>query len=112
MNTSITSSRNRANNFRRWAVGQINEAGRRYTEGSVRTYIAHLRNFEKRLVPHALEGTRIPSDLFELSNRLELRTAVSEIRILPGFGEFIAENHGSFEAAIALYGRFLALIDR
>ena len=98
---------NRSNNFYRWILTQRKANGDRYSISSANQYRSQLRNFEHKLAPRALEGTQIPSDLFEIDAALDFEAAINIIETLPGYGDFIAENHGNFEAAVDLYGRFL-----
>lgn len=109
MNITKSIAHNRANNFYRWVQTQDTPNGTKYTVSSAGQYRAQLRNFEHKLAPHALEGTHVPADLFELNSANELKAVFAVIKTLPGYGDFIAGNHGNFKAALDLYGRFLGV---
>lgn len=100
-------ARNRAADFKRWILKKVQPNGKHYSVSSACQYVAQLRNYAHKLAPHALEETNIPEDLFELDRQLDFDTAVAIIAELPGYGDFIAENHGNFDAAKDLYHRFL-----
>lgn len=106
-NKDHDAARNRAADFKCWILRQIQPNGKHYSVGSACQYVAQLRNYAHKLAPHALEGTTIPEDLFELNRQLDFDTVVAMIAELPGYGDFIAGNHGNFSAAKEHYHRFL-----
>lgn len=100
-------ARTRAAAFKNWIPRQVKPDGTVYSMSSAGQYVAQLRNYAHKLAPHALDGTNVPEDLFELDRLLDFDTAVAIIAELPGYDDFIAENHGNFNAAAALYHRFM-----
>lgn len=109
-NKMQTAAANRAVAFKRWILRQVQTSGKYYSVSSAKQYVAQLRNYAHKLSPRALEGTGVPEDLFELGHRLEFDTMISIISELPGYDEFIAGNHGNFNAAKDLYRQFLEAI--
>ena len=100
-------ARARAAAFKSWILQQVKSDGSYYAVGSARQYVAQLRNYAHKLAPHALDGTNVPEDLFELDRLLDFDTAVAIIAELPGYDDFIAGNHNNFTSAAALYHRFM-----
>lgn len=104
---TLEAARVRAAGFRNWILQQVKPDGSCYSTSSARQYVAQLRNYAHKLAPHALDGTNVPEDLFELDRLLDFDTAVAIIAELPGYDDFIAGNHGNFTAAATLYHRFM-----
>lgn len=104
-------------NFRRWGVQQINTNGINFSPNTINAFCTGLNTYGRKVREFAQEHPDFNDglaemllahdSLFEVADINEFVQIKEQLRQLPRYVEFSAQDHGTRHAAMDLYERYL-----